>query len=75
MRVLCSAESICAVSRMCMVLLQVHSICQYGDIKLKSDKTSITISTYPLPQASEQGKSLVILSVSACAFCLSCVWI
>ncbi|ELU04353.1 hypothetical protein CAPTEDRAFT_221479 [Capitella teleta] len=34
--------------------VQVQAICQYGDRRLKSEKSSLYITTYPLPRAAER---------------------
>ncbi|KAK2143645.1 hypothetical protein LSH36_824g02009 [Paralvinella palmiformis] len=34
-------------------LVQIQAICQYGDTRLKSDKASIYINTYPLSRAAQ----------------------
>jgi len=35
--------------RFCWMNEQVQAICHYGDSRLKSDKASIYVTTYPLP--------------------------
>lgn len=40
------------------IFFQVQAICQYGDNRLKSEKSSIYITTYPLPRGAERGETV-----------------
>lgn len=36
--------------------MQIQAICQYGDVRLKSEKTSLYLDTFTLPLSDMQGK-------------------
>jgi len=38
---------------LCCVNEQVQAICHYGDSRLKSEKASIYVTTYPLPHQND----------------------
>ena len=52
----CSSK-MSAVNRTVLCSTQVQAICQYGDARLKSERTGIFITTYPLPKPDDHRKA------------------
>lgn len=49
--------------------LQLQAICQYGHAKLKSERTSISITTYPLPKSIDECKCFCLFFFSIASIC------